>query len=559
MAVRRILALLAGLALGVSAQTVDPKKLCTIEGRVYNGRTGEPVPRVTLTLMGSGQNVSPRTGRSDNDGHFLIEGVPAGSYRLVADRVGFLRQGYGSRTPGGSAAPLNLSEGQNLKNLDLRLTPQGVILGLITDEDGDPVPRANVRAWRQDSAGAGTVGPPGGMRGGAGQNVSFVSAMSNDIGEYRLAGLNPGRYLVVVERMNGAMGRGGAPRGRAAVQEEAPVPTYYPSTTDASNAVAIEVAAGQDVAGINIAIRSGTLYRIQGRVTGTIPQEVTGYALSLMPRSGFTMFTGLGAQTRADGSFEIARVPPGSYYIMAQNRRRQGPAVLAGKTMVDVTTADITGLIVPLVEPLTASGTVKIDGQQSVDLQRMSLTLMPLDTTMLGVPSGRVAADGTFKLTSVFPDRYYLNVNGLPDGAYVKSVKLANQDVTEKGIDLSNFRMAVAFDVVLSLKAATLEGTVTSGDKPGIGSTITALPDPLRPGQPYLNRMATADQDGKFTSRGLAPGAYKVYAFEDAMPGLTQDPGLAAPYERSAVRVDLDESDTEQVELKVLTAGDARR
>ena len=186
--------------------------------------------------------------------------------------------------------------------------------------------------------------------------------------------------------------------------------------------------------------------------------------------------------------------------------------------------------------------------------------LTPLGGTMVGgASSGRVSADGTFKLANVFPDRYYLNVLGLPDGAYIKSVKLANQDVLSRGIDLANFGAGGVLDVSISLKAATLEGTVASGDSPGTGSTIVVLPDPPRPGQPYLAKTTMADQDGRFAIRGLAPGGYKVYAFEDAMPGLTQNPGLAGPYEHRAVKVDLDESAREQVELKALNAGDARR
>jgi len=156
------------LTVAAWAQSADPKKLSKLEGRTVNARTGEPVPRVTLTLTGSGQNTAPRSGRSDNDGRFLIENIPPGTYRLIAERIGFLRQGYGSRTPGASGAPLNLSESQHLKDLEFRLTPQGVIMGLVIDEDGDPLPRTNVTAYRQGSLGATQAGPAGGMRGGPG-------------------------------------------------------------------------------------------------------------------------------------------------------------------------------------------------------------------------------------------------------------------------------------------------------------------------------------------------------------------------------------------------------
>ncbi|HSW49309.1 MAG TPA: carboxypeptidase-like regulatory domain-containing protein, partial [Bryobacteraceae bacterium] len=92
--------LLSCLAAAAWAQTADPRKLSTIEGRTVNARTGEPVPRVMLTLTGSGRNAAPRTGRSDGEGRFLIENIQPGTYRLTAERVGYLRQGYGARTPG---------------------------------------------------------------------------------------------------------------------------------------------------------------------------------------------------------------------------------------------------------------------------------------------------------------------------------------------------------------------------------------------------------------------------------------------------------------------------
>jgi protocatechuate 3,4-dioxygenase beta subunit len=556
-----------------AAQSIDPKKLCKIEGRTVNATTGEPVPRVGLTLTGSGLNAGTRGARSDNDGRFLIEGIPPGTYRLVADRVGFLRQGYGSRTPGGSGAPLNLSEGQHLKDLEFRLVPQGVIMGQIFDEEGDPLPRASVMAYRQGSPGSAQPGQPGAMRGGGGQSgqqSSAGSAMSNDIGEYRIAGLSPGRYVVVASSPGGAPGRGAQGRGgsmeagQTGASDQARVPTYYPSVTDPSAALPVDLAAGQEVAGINIGIRRGSLFRIQGKLMGANPQDVSGVMLTLMTRgAGAVPFMARGgAQVKPDGSFEMSRVQPGAYYLIAQRMGRGGGGGpgggIVGKTMVDVTSSDITGLLVPLTEPLTVSGTVKVEGQQSAGIQRLSLTLTSADGTPSGSPGGRVAATGAFSIVSVFPDRYYLNVSGLPEGAYVKSVKLANQEVADKGIDLTNFRTAAALDVVLSPNGATLEGAVTADDKPATGSYVAVLADPLRPEQPYLNKFATADQDGKFTIRGLAPGSYRVYAWEEPQAELSRDPGLAKPYEQKAVKVKLEEGATERIELKVLRAEDAR-
>ncbi len=574
---RKTIVVLAACATLVHAQVparqsepVDPKKLCKIEGRTVNARTGEPVPRVTLTLMGGAGGGQARSGRSESDGRFLIENIPPGTYRLMGERVGFLRQGYGSRTPGGSGAPLNLSEAQQLKDLEFRLTPQGVIMGQVFDEEGDPLPRSSVAAYPVGNPGSATAASRG-MRGGGGGPAgqpSGSSTMANDIGEYRVAGLSPGRYVVMATSQGGGPARGGARggpmgRGQAGISDEALLPTYYPSTTDSAAAVPIEIMPGQDVGGINITIHRGLLHRIQGRIMGGNPQELQGVSLLLFPRGngGPAVMGGRGgAQARPDGTFEIVRVQPGSYYILAQRMGRQAGPGLVGKTMVDVTSADVTGLLVPVIEPVSVSGTVKFDDAQqtTVNLQRLTLSLSSLDQLPVGSPAGRVANAGTFKIDAVFPDKYLLNVNGLPEGAYVKSVRQGGQEVIEKGIDLSNARTSAVFDVVLSLKGATLEGTATISDKPATGGYIAVIADPLRPEQPYRNKFATADQDGRFTIKGLAPGGYKVYAFEESMPELTRDPGLARPYERGATKINLDEGATSRVELKALKREDAQ-
>jgi len=58
--------------------------------------------------------------------------------------------------------------------------------------------------------------------------------------------------------------------------------------------------------------------------------------------------------------------------------------------MVDVTTADVTGLLVPVMDPVSVSGTVKIDGEQqtTTSMQRLTLALMSVDGLPIGTPGG---------------------------------------------------------------------------------------------------------------------------------------------------------------------------
>jgi hypothetical protein len=226
-----------------------------------------------------------------------------------------------------------------------------------------------------------------------------------------------------------------------------------------------------------------------------------------------------------------------------------------------VGSSDVTNVIVTMLDPVPVSGTVKVEGQQTqgTESQAMSLSLTPAEY-IPGLPGGGANArvsQGAFKIAAVTPDNYYVSFGGLPEGSYVKSVRMNSQEVIEKGIDLTIARGAVILDVTLSTKGGSVEGTVVEDGKAAPGSYLMLLADPIRPGQPYLNRSSTSDQDGKFAIKGLAPGDYKLYAFQEPQPEIAQDLSQIKPFESKAVKVKVTESSTERAELKVLKPGDA--
>ena len=62
----------------VSAQNAD------VRGTVTDARTGEPLASVNVGLLGTSYGAA-----TGSDGIFLIEGVPAGRYTVVASSVGY--------------------------------------------------------------------------------------------------------------------------------------------------------------------------------------------------------------------------------------------------------------------------------------------------------------------------------------------------------------------------------------------------------------------------------------------------------------------------------------
>ena len=552
----------------------DPKLLCTLEGQVLNASTGEPVQRATLTLagtqgnLGGGPGAGGRTARTDNEGKFALDNVQPGTYRLTAEKVGFLRQQYGAQTPGGTGAPVNLAPSQTVRNLDIKLTPQGVILGTVFDDEGDPLPRATVAAYRMGKT-ASMTGPQRGPQQTGG------TANTNDIGQYRIAGLPPGNYAVIASRQSGRGGGGGrggmAVFGRgqpaAAAVEEDLLPTYYPSSLDAASAAPVQVSPGQEMPGVNIALRKGRLYQVQGKVTGVVAQSAAGVRVNLVPKEGGanSMFVagGAAAAVRPDGTFQVARVQPGSYYLIAASRGGPG-AGQVGWATVDVGSSDVVNIVVTMVDPVAVSGTVKVEGQQTLgtESQAMSLSLVQAEF-IPGLPGSATnyarTSQGAFKIAAVTPNNYYVSFAGLPEGSYVKSVRMNGQEVIGTGIDLTSARSAVILEVTLSTKGGSVEGTVVDNGKAAPGSYVMLLADPVQPGQPYLNRSSTSDQDGRFTIKGLAPGDYMLYAFEEPQSEIAQDLAQIRPSESKATKVKVSESSTERAELRVLKPGDADR
>jgi hypothetical protein len=194
------------LASNVSAQTASrnppdnrPKsEECTISGMVVKLAGSEPLKNATVQLQSLQDLAHTTSVVTDMGGRFELKGIDVGRYRLKVSRAGFVTQEYGQRTPNDPGAEIRLSSGQNLRDLLFRLIPWGVIAGRVLDEEGEPLPWAQVSALREVYSS------------GKRKLSSEALVPTNDLGEYRLFGLKPGRYFVSAKYKPGqrVVGRG---------------------------------------------------------------------------------------------------------------------------------------------------------------------------------------------------------------------------------------------------------------------------------------------------------------------------------------------------------------
>ena len=171
------------------------------------------------------------------------------------------------------------------------------------------------------------------------------------------------------------------------------------------------------------------------------------------------------------------------------------------------------------------------------------------------MPNGTVNENGRFTLPNAQPDRYDVTVAGLPDGFYVQSIRMEQVDALESGLDLTR-GAAGSLQIVVSGKAAQVEGAVTNEkQEPVAGSTVVLLPaSEKRREQFQFHKTVNTDQHGHFILKGLEPGEYKLFAWEDIENGAWMDPEVLRPTESKGKTITLRESSRESVDLRVIPA-----
>src|SRR4029453_9038195 len=119
-------------------------------------------------------------------GVFAFDAVPPGSYSITAQRNGYVRQGGETRFGPRSQPPVLASWGQAVSGITIKMVPHGVVAGRVVDEDGEPIARMAVQVQRER------------WQRGQRQLLPVSTDTTNDLGEYRVAALPAGRYLVSV-------------------------------------------------------------------------------------------------------------------------------------------------------------------------------------------------------------------------------------------------------------------------------------------------------------------------------------------------------------------------
>ena len=400
------------LASAIYAQTPAPKPPnCTVQGQIVQEPGGRPIRKVGVSLLGATDEERGETEyatASDAEGRFRFEDVKAGSYRMHFDHAGFVDA---EKRHHGSGMLLSLEPGQEVKDLLFHMAPTAAITGKVTDTDRDSVPRVSVVAVPYGS----TVHDV--FRG--------LGSYTNDVGEYRIAGLPPKRYLVVAQPLSQLT------RATVARKVDKNVPTYgatyYPGTTEKSQAVPIAVHPGDEVPA-NIVLSLVHPVHVRGMVTNLPAGRSDEVSIVLLPQGENSMAAVEPWPVDKEGRFDIRGVLPGSYDALLMFGGDKTPGFMRGDEIVQVNSVDVDGLRISPLANGVVRGQFRMDDGRKIDWSQFDISLHSKRTTSIDTyasysgmsyeafswdqrsPRAEVKSNGSFEAKDVPSDTYDLRI-----------------------------------------------------------------------------------------------------------------------------------------------------
>ncbi len=527
-----ILLATAGIANGQPADTAGSEEPTgEIGGIVVSSTTGEP-------LAGAAVGVSSRSSRGQRrrrtttgpDGRFHLSGLVAGEYAVLVDKTGFEQRGILRTT-----AKLRLAEGEARKSVRIALRPAAVITGRVLDAHGDPLRGAHVRVFRRSYH-------PGRNRWRAAGSVS-----SNDLGEYRIYGLAPGKYAVRARPP-----RETAPPGILYYESAR---EFYPGVPEADQAALIRVSWGSEVSAVDFELGAAP----DTSLGGVALDGDTGKPCPCFLRVSGDDGQGHGQiMAGPEGLFAFRGLAPGSYYISASPGGHR-----SARLPVQVTESPTDDIALVTTDGLTVSGEVAFEDREDTledqppgaEERPRPLQVVLTDkievnrTRRTSIPAPQTS--GLFEISRLLSGPYRISLRNLPTGGYLRAVTLAGRRLDKPEItvppdtSVSSLKLEVAFD------GAVVSGTVKPPE--GVGADeistgwVVVIPDKTN-GYQYRGRLRL-DTNASFTLPGMPPGGYTLYSVPAPDTFDLWDPQVRRALKASGKRVRLSAEDQVSVEL----------
>ncbi|HXS97796.1 MAG TPA: hypothetical protein VN736_24520 [Candidatus Limnocylindrales bacterium] len=461
------------------------------EGIVTNTADGRPLVGAHIrVLLVNSQSQPPEAAYgaiSQTGGRFSINPIPPGSYVLIPECRGFIYIGRSS------VPAVVLKPGEHIADYKIEMTPRAVITGRVLDDFGDPVQNAFIE-----------VKPAGDTR--RGLDLYGFSSPTDDRGYFRWSG-GPGQYFVIANLAGASPNPSGPDSGSAYAR------TWYPNAAGEAGALRVQAVASSEST-IEIRLTRQRVLSITGTVSGMQAGAERGLVMLTSGENNSSTVS-----LSPDGRFAFRNIPAGIYTVHATI----GDLVsLPREVRLEAADVDVQLSVAPAaVLRGTVEGPVAPGTAVRLSLERSG--------GFFSVPQAVVAKNGEFRLESIWPGKFKVTMDHLPENAYLKTVLLDGAAVTGDLLDFSGGVHASQLKLVVSPNGARVSGSVRDkkGEPIAAGMFIVIVSD-------GSENLMPAEPDGGHSSysiKALRPGKYHIAAF-DVLQFLDGAGDAAADYKK---------------------------
>jgi hypothetical protein len=318
-------------------------------------------------------------------------------------------------------------------------------------------------------------------------------------------------------------------------------------------ATAVNVEPGAEIRSIDFSLLPSGVFHIRGRVSGLSPGHA-GFGGAVMLRKGNNRLSAAMPERTAavkaeDGTFDLDQVVSGSYEISAIEFSGETPRMI--HRPVEVGGADVDGVDLAFEPGVTITGHLRWEDKATAPNVPLVISLEQDEQAFSTPPTAEVQPDGSFELKDVSADTYWVNVTGPAPDAYLKSAQFGSSDA------LGNFRInpgsGATLELIGSARGAHIQGVVMNSDPvPVSGVWVVLLPEDSNRNRKRLFQSVRSGANGKFDFRGVAPGNYSLFSWDDVEEHEWDDPEFLKPFQSKAVSVHVTEGETKTADLTVI-------
>lgn len=318
-----------------------------------NAKPDDATIAATMKSAMSGMNiVQTQTGM---DGSFVASNVAPGDYYVFASVPGYVQpinQVQAAQEAGADLSkplagiPIVHVTAERSAAADVTVSRGAAVSGKVLWDDGSPAPRVIVTVEASGPDGASKTPPKplppqfamlslaGGMGGGG------VVSIADDLGQYRIAGLAPGSYIMKATlqvHQNFSMQAGSM--NLSSMMADKPLVLYAPKALHKADAKPVKLGAGDEVTDEEITVNLAGMHTVSGKVASAEDHHgINSATVELTDVSDKDMVRAAGVD--ASGNFTVTFVPPGTYNLTVTDAEDTKPSTKPSKGLIKFSTPE---------------------------------------------------------------------------------------------------------------------------------------------------------------------------------------------------------------------------